>query len=268
MNVQVKSVLKLSTLCQLPVKGYQIFVKVQVEMKSMNAQDVIWQPLSVLPMLVELLEQQVNDAGLQLNTMRRCVGRPHVLDDETVDRVLSLYEDQREFLNIYREQVIRWNREENTVEQNAAVERFSALIAKVDLALGDVLTLAKELSVGTIDKIVGMGEAELGAAVMKGEIPFPSSLRNSEEQTRAKVRHEIATLVDQRMQSLSHMDLDEFGILGEMHDFMAGFKQLMDTAQPGEFDQLTRQFPGLRRFAEVLTSVAGKIRSGQIQVPK
>ena len=225
----------------------------------MNFQDIIWQPIGVLPALIELLEQQLVDAGTQLNNLQRCIGRPHVLDDETLDRVVRLYTDQRDFLNIYREQIVRWTSEGTTPQQNAAFERFSALIVDVDSALGEVLTLATKLSPGTLDKVLGMADGDLAVAVMRGDMPLPSATVN--------VRREIASYLDQRMQALSDLKLDELGILGDMHDCMAGFKQLTDTAGPGEFDQLTRQFPGLMQFAQVLTSVARKVSAGQIQVP-
>ena len=57
-------------------------------------------------------------------------------------------------------------------------------------------------------------------------------------------------------------------ILGEMFDYMPGFKRLMDTSEPGTMDELCRRFAGFFRYAKILEMVAAGIQSGAIKVPK
>ena len=55
---------------------------------------------------------------------------------------------------------------------------------------------------------------------------------------------QIASMIDAEMQKLVCDGNDDLTILGEMFDYMPGFKRLMDTAEPGTIDELCRRFAG------------------------
>ena len=53
-----------------------------------------WQPLSMLPLLADMLSAQVEEVDTQLETLKSAQACPHVLDDYTVGRVLKVYGEQ------------------------------------------------------------------------------------------------------------------------------------------------------------------------------
>lgn len=49
-----------------------------------------WQPLSMLPMMADLVSGMLDEVNTQLQTLRQAQEKPHVLDDYTVGRVLKV----------------------------------------------------------------------------------------------------------------------------------------------------------------------------------
>ena len=79
---------------------------------------------------------------------------------------------------------------------------------------------------------------------------------------------QIASMIDAKMQKLVCDGNDDLTILGEMFDYMPGFKRLMDISEPDTMDELCRRFAGFFRYAKILEMVAAGIQSGTIKVPK
>ena len=79
---------------------------------------------------------------------------------------------------------------------------------------------------------------------------------------------QIASMIDVKVQQLLGAGCDDATIMGEMFEYMPGFKRLMDTSQRGEMDDLCRRFPWFYHYAKILESVAAGIQSGAIKVPK
>ncbi|MCY4260382.1 MAG: hypothetical protein OXC91_08985 [Rhodobacteraceae bacterium] len=50
-----------------------------------------WQPLSRLPLLTTMIDEAVAAAQTMLGNVQAGVQTPHVLDDHTVDRILTLF---------------------------------------------------------------------------------------------------------------------------------------------------------------------------------
>lgn len=76
-----------------------------------------------------------------------------------------------------------------------------------------------------------------------------------------------ATKIDTRMQKLIRAGKDNLAIVAAMADHMPAFHQLLNTAQPGDIDQLARKLPGFYRYAKILESLATGIQSGAIPTP-
>ena len=79
---------------------------------------------------------------------------------------------------------------------------------------------------------------------------------------------QMAALIDAKMQRILREGHDEVSILGEMFDYMPGFKRLMDISEPDTMDELCRRFAGFFHYAQILEMVAAGIQSGAIKVPK
>lgn len=75
-------------------------------------------------------------------------------------------------------------------------------------------------------------------------------------------------MIDARVQELIGMGCDAATIFGEMVDYMPGFKQLMDTSQQDEIDELSRRFPCFHYYGKILEGLATAIQTGAIEVPK
>jgi len=59
-------------------------------------------------------------------------------------------------------------------------------------------------------------------------------------------------MIDAKMQKLVCDGNDDLTILGEMFDYMLGFKRLMDISEPDTMDEPCRQFAGFFRYAKSL----------------
>lgn len=147
------------------------------------------------------------------------------------------------------------------------VKQFNALFQQVVVAMDEALTLARELSSGTIDKILGMGDGKLAQALMTGRMAIPEALAGADALL-AQERRQIAIVLDLHMEMLLEMKCDDPNLLAGMLEYMPEFKHLMETAHPNELNGLLTEFPSLRRFVELLERVAKKIQSGEINVPR
>lgn len=78
----------------------------------------------------------------------------------------------------------------------------------------------------------------------------------------------IASKIDTKMQKLVRAGRDDMAIMVAMADHMPKFKQLLDTTQPGDMDELTRKFSGFYRYAKILETLAAGVHSGAIKVPR
>ena len=75
----------------------------------------------------------------------------------------------------------------------------------------------------------------------------------------------IAVTIDERMKQVLRWEgCDSMTILGEMVDYMANFKQLMDTSTPVEMNELCYRFPSFHRFAKVLEEIAEAFASSAL----
>lgn len=76
---------------------------------------------------------------------------------------------------------------------------------------------------------------------------------------------QIASGIDAKTKELVDRGCDDATILGEMADYMPGFKRLMDASPHGSLDELCVRFPWFYRYAKVLERVAAAIQSGRAQ---
>jgi hypothetical protein len=74
--------------------------------------------------------------------------------------------------------------------------------------------------------------------------------------------------IDAQVQELIEQGKDDITIFAEMADSMPDFKRLMDSSKHGELDELCRRFPYFYKYAQILETIAARIQSGDIRVPK
>lgn len=232
-----------------------------------STQEPHWQPLSMLPTIAMIIDEELAGAEEQRVSLLDARERPHVLDDDIVHRVTRLYTDQLEFVPIHREQIARWRAASLTLAQRNEIARLSGQLDRHEGVLKEVLALAKKLELGTIDAILRMDEGELGLAVFDGRIKPPDGAPPSAA-LRVREQRAIAKVLDASVEELEEKEINPVELLAHMAPQMPLFKRLMDISDEGELSDLCEEYPGLYRLAKLLELVAAGVRSDGIEVPR
>ena len=80
----------------------------------------------MLPTLAETIDGSLPEAREMLTNVREGLGKPHVLDDRTVDRIIRLYTDTLGMADVYRAQLGRWRGDAPDPAVLAEIDRLSA----------------------------------------------------------------------------------------------------------------------------------------------
>lgn len=134
-----------------------------------HSEPVNWQPISQMPLIAGMIAGALADTRDQFETLSQARARPHVLDDATIDRVERVYGEQLEFIDIYIQQIRRWRSENPSADQTRELDRVEEQNRRLQAATADILELARELRKGTIDRIMGMSDLELGLQALLGK---------------------------------------------------------------------------------------------------
>ena len=127
-----------------------------------HSDPVNWQPISQMPLIASMIDGALDDTRAHIKTLTRARTRPHALDDATVDRIDQVHTEQLEFVDIYARQIGRWRTERPSVDQMRELDRMEEQNRRLRAVTVDVLALARELRKGTIERVLGMSDAELG----------------------------------------------------------------------------------------------------------
>jgi hypothetical protein len=123
---------------------------------------VNWQPISQIPLIASMISTSLTETREHPGTLTKAKDRPHVLDDATIDRVEQVHTEQMEFVGIYSQQIARWRTEKLPSAQVSELDRMDTQNQQLREATKAVLDLAGELRKGTIDRVLGMSDLELG----------------------------------------------------------------------------------------------------------
>ena len=127
-----------------------------------------WQPLSMLPMMTDMVSGMLNEVNTQLQTLRAAQKQPHVLDDYTVGRVLKVYGEQQDFMWVYEAQLARWQKESLNKTQRQQVEQMAQQLKQIKPGLSEILEIAADLKGKTIESILSKSDAELALEILSG----------------------------------------------------------------------------------------------------
>ncbi len=134
-----------------------------------GADPVNWQPISQMPLIAGMIDGALDDTRDHVGTLNEARALPHVLDDATIDRIERVHTEQLEFVDIYDRQISRWRIEKPTADQIRELDRMEAQNRQLRDVTMEVLALAGELRKGTIDRIMGMSDLELGLQALLGD---------------------------------------------------------------------------------------------------
>jgi hypothetical protein len=133
-----------------------------------KANQVNWLPISQMPLINSMIDTSLNDTREHLGTLGEAKDQPHVLDDATIDRVEQVHAEQMEFVDIYTQQISRWRNEKPSAAQARELDRLDEQNQQLRGVTADVLALAGELRKGTIERVLGMSDLELGLQYLLG----------------------------------------------------------------------------------------------------
>jgi len=125
-------------------------------------------------MMAAMVSEQLADVRQQLQNLQSVQSRPHVLDDATVKRLLQVYGEQQDFLWVYDEQVMRWQREMLTSEQRQKLESMAQQLIELNSVLSEILAMAEVFQGKTIDSILSKSDIELAMEFLSGDLKPPS----------------------------------------------------------------------------------------------
>jgi hypothetical protein len=137
-------------------------------------EQVNWQPIGQMPLIASMIDTALDDTREHLATLTEAKARPHVLDDATIDRVEKVHTEQMEFVAIYTQQISRWRGEKPSAAQTRALDRMATQNQQLQDVTADILALARELRNGTIERVLGMSDVELGLQWLLANRPPPT----------------------------------------------------------------------------------------------
>lgn len=133
---------------------------------------VNWQPISQMPLIASMIDTSLNDTREHLGTLAKAKDQPHVLDDATIDRVEQVHTEQMDYAEIYTQQISRWRNENPSAAQARELDRMDNQNQQLRSVTADVLALASELRMGTIERVLGTSDLELGLQHLLGKRPL------------------------------------------------------------------------------------------------
>jgi len=121
-----------------------------------------WRPISFLSTLAQHIDGMLQADVEQYETLLLAKGKPHVLDDFTVNRVKHVFTTQRNDFPLFEEQLSRWQAEPLTDEQSREVACLLEQMKRMRENNARVLELADELAKGTIEKVMAKSDGQVG----------------------------------------------------------------------------------------------------------
>ena len=115
-------------------------------------QEPQWQPISMLPVFTEMVDGMLHESVVQLNNLTQIKDKPHILDDETLQRIFKLYTDQLEDHWLFTQQFKRWLSEDITPQERHEVERLNQQSHKLEQTNKQILELAVPLNMPLLIK--------------------------------------------------------------------------------------------------------------------
>jgi hypothetical protein len=126
-----------------------------------------------IPMFESLIEGSLESTQENYTTFKVAEHKPHVLNDAIIKRAVRLYNNQLEDADCFDRQIDYWRKNSLNPLQEKRVEALFKKNYEFRRLSVKILELLKEMSKGTINKILEMDEAELALKFLRGDIKPP-----------------------------------------------------------------------------------------------
>ena len=130
-------------------------------------------PITKALNILEIIRGMLDSSKQQLENMQGAKDKPHVLDDEIINRSIELYTAQNKDSDIFLQQCAIWrkgNLNEIQLYQVQEIEKTTHELTKTN---NDILAIINSCKDYTIDKILAKDDVELAFDVLTGKIPLP-----------------------------------------------------------------------------------------------
>ena len=101
------------------------------------------QPISVAPLLSEIIEDMLEAALNQLTVLFRTKENPHHTDEPTMQFIPRLYTEQQTYIQSYRRLCEHWRKEKLNCRQKITLEKLEANITELEKANRQILSLSR-----------------------------------------------------------------------------------------------------------------------------
>jgi hypothetical protein len=131
----------------------------------------IYHPLSMIPMMFDLISGTLDSSFEYLKQMKKCEDKPYVLDDDIVKRSINLYGvKQKEEIRAFLNQCLKWREQNPTGEQLDLIDKIEQKAQKSEEIRKEILVILNKIADSTINKIMEMDDFEIGMNFLKGKI--------------------------------------------------------------------------------------------------
>jgi len=131
----------------------------------------IWRPISWLPTISSAINGALAAAQEFHGTLDAAWDRPYRLEEATLARVRRVYSEQAEDVELYAEQLRRWQAGSLSLAQRQEVERLVSQVEQWRSAVAAVLELADELKDSTIEALLRKSDLEVGLEALLSQEP-------------------------------------------------------------------------------------------------
>ena len=129
-------------------------------------------PLSFIPAFSGQVAELVEILEAQLKAFSPAKNKPHVLDDQIINRASSAFKANAEYIQLYQEQTDKWMREAQTETHRQALSLLNDKLSKARKLNVELVALVEELGQGTIDKVLAKDDLEFALDFLSGKSVF------------------------------------------------------------------------------------------------
>ena len=117
----------------------------------MSQKTPIYQPPSMIESILQLNKERLEEVAAQLKNFEKGKDIPHIFDDALIQRSTRVYQEQKEFLAVPRNQCVLWKEKETLSEdQVQKIENLEETLQSLENMMGQILFLLDEFKDQTI----------------------------------------------------------------------------------------------------------------------
>ena len=139
----------------------------------MQKQQPTFHPVSKASSILEITHDMLESSREQLVNMEKVKDKPHVLNDELINRSIKLYTSQNVDLDIFLQQCAIWRGNELTELQQHQVTTIEENVNTLIKINNQILAIVNACKDSTIDRILAKDDLELAQGVLSGKITLP-----------------------------------------------------------------------------------------------